>query len=84
MHVPTDPLALHFVSLVAEAKRDDIGARQHGVDFYIAAIEAARPTAVRSVEIEPVVLAVDGNVVGHQSQLSVANEAVDRHRVASL
>src|ERR1700722_1177027 len=72
MHLVRNTFALHFVSLIADAERNHIGPYQHSVDFDFASIEATRPATVRSIEIEPEVLAVDGDVVSHEKQLSVA------------
>src|SRR5438477_12434692 len=73
MHLARNALALHFVGLVADAQRKYIGPRQHRVDFDFGSIEAAGPATVRSIQVEPVVLAVDGDVVSHEEQWSVAS-----------
>jgi hypothetical protein len=71
MHLARDAFALHFVSPIADAKRNHIGPYQHSVNRDLTPIEAARPTALRSIEIEPVILAVDGDFVSHEKQLPV-------------
>jgi hypothetical protein len=67
MRLPGHSFALHFTRSIADAYRQHIRSRQHGVDFNFASIDPARPPTPRPIEVEPVVLAVNGDVVIHWS-----------------
>src|SRR5450432_4112938 len=82
VHVTGDPFALHFVRLVADAEREHIGPRQHGVDLHFASIDTAGPASVRSIEVEPVTLAVDGDVVRHGMQLPASSRQLPTARLS--
>ncbi len=77
MQIAGDSFTLHFICLGADSQREYVGAREHGVDFDLAAIQLTMPTALDLVQIEPVVLAVDGDVVVHEKQFA------DRRHVAA-
>jgi hypothetical protein len=68
--VVTNALAFHFVGLIADTKREDVWPRQDSVYFNLAPVEATRPPALNLLEIEAVILPVNGNFVGHKTVVS--------------
>jgi hypothetical protein len=75
MYIPTYALTFHFISPVADAKREYIGAGEHGIDLNFTPIHAARPAACALAEVQPIALAVDGDFVGHRKQFSVLSSS---------
>src|ERR1700676_1620304 len=71
LHLAGNAFALHFVSLIADAERKHFGSYQYSVDFDFAPIQAARPAAVRSIEIEPVEFPSDSDVAPRERRWSV-------------
>jgi hypothetical protein len=57
---------LDLVSLVANAQGKYVRPRQHGIDRDFVAVQAARPSTLGSLDFEPVMLAVDADVVEHK------------------
>src|SRR5581483_6919835 len=66
-----DSLAFHFISVVADAEREDIRSGENGVDFDLAAIQTARPSAFDLMQVEAIGFGVDGDFVNHSEQFSV-------------
>jgi hypothetical protein len=72
MQLVAHAFAFHLVSFVTETKRKDVGTREDGIHFDLAPIDAARPAAFDLIKVEPVVPAVDGDIVGHKPPVATA------------
>jgi hypothetical protein len=81
MHVNRCAFALDLVRLTADDHRENVAARQHGIDFNCSTIQMAFPTLIQAIQFEPVVLAVNVDLVSHVEQLSAfSNQPTPRAR----
>src|SRR5207302_9254869 len=67
MHVGGRALALDLVSLSIDQHRQNVAARQHGIETNLATIEPALPEAISSLQLQAVALAVDCDFVSHKT-----------------
>src|SRR5580692_4414594 len=68
--VPGNALRLDLVSLVADTEGKHVRPNQHRINRDFVAVQTARPPALGSLDFEPVILAVDGDVVKHKNGAS--------------
>jgi hypothetical protein len=81
VHIAAYALAFHFVRLVADTKRKNIGTREDGIHLNFAPIHATRPAALRLAEIQSVALAVNVDLVSHECVLK--DRRLERARLQS-
>src|SRR5215469_10834287 len=74
MHVGRRALAFDLVRPSANDYRKHIPPRQHGIYLDGPPIETTLPPPVQSTQFEPVILAVDVDVVGHKALSAISSQ----------